>query len=83
MAKSSRNSILHQTQVRNLELVTAAGDLLQLSRDHLDPEVRDIFEAATIHLGALGVVTQVTIDVVDAFSVVKVTFVFLMAMTRN
>lgn len=31
-----------------------------------------VFEAATIHLGALGVVTELELEVVDAFSVYKV-----------
>lgn len=31
-----------------------------------------VFEAATIHLGALGVVTEMELEVVDAFSVYKV-----------
>lgn len=54
-----------------LELVTAAGQVLRVSRADPDPAMREVFEAATISLGGLGVVTEVTMEVVEAFSVVK------------
>lgn len=38
---------------------------------HFDT-IQQVFEAATIHLGALGVVTELELEVVDAFSVFKV-----------
>jgi len=52
------------TQVRALELVTAAGDVL-----HCSPaEHPDVFSAARIGLGALGVLTTVTLQAVPAFA---------------
>jgi len=44
--------------VRSIELVTAGGDLLTLSRE-ADPE---IFDGAVIALGTLGIVTHLTLD---------------------
>lgn len=52
------------TQVRGLELVTADGDLVRCSADE-EPE---LFHCARVGLGALGIVTQVTLAVVPAFS---------------
>lgn len=49
---------------RAVELVTAGGDLLTLSRDG-DPE---IFDGVVLSLGMLGVVTHLTLDLVPAFS---------------
>jgi xylitol oxidase len=51
------------TAVSALELVTADGDLLTVRRD-ADP---DRFAGTVVALGALGVVTRVTLDVVPAF----------------
>lgn len=53
------------TAVSELELVTAAGDLLRLSRS-ADP---DRFGGAVVGLGALGVVTRLTLQLVPAFQV--------------
>jgi xylitol oxidase len=53
------------TAVSALELVTADGDLLTLSRDK-DGET---FLGSVVHLGALGVVTKVTLDVRPTFAV--------------
>jgi L-gulonolactone oxidase len=52
------------TQVRGLELVTPAGEVLSCSAEHL-PEV---FSAARVGLGALGVVTEVTLQAEPAFA---------------
>ena len=49
--------------VAALTLVTAGGDLLELSRQD------DWFGGAVVHLGALGVVVSLTLDVVPSFSV--------------
>jgi alditol oxidase len=46
------------TAVSGLELMTAAGEVLKLSRDH-DGET---FEGAVVGLGALGVITKLTLD---------------------
>ncbi|HEX7188933.1 MAG TPA: FAD-binding protein [Actinomycetes bacterium] len=53
------------TQVSGLEMITATGDVVELRRD------RDIqrLNASVVGLGALGVVTQLTLDVVPAFDV--------------
>ena len=51
--------------VRAVDLVTADGGLLALDRD-ADPER---FPGAVVALGALGVVTSLTLDLVPAFTV--------------
>ncbi|MCO1597248.1 FAD-binding protein [Micromonospora sp. RHAY321] len=51
------------TSVAGLELVTADGDLLHVDRD------TDTFAGMVVGLGALGVVTRVTLDLVPAFEV--------------
>ncbi|WP_405784986.1 MULTISPECIES: FAD-binding protein [unclassified Streptomyces] len=53
------------TSVRALELVTADGDIRAFSRE----EEPDLFEGAVVSLGALGVVTHLTLDVVPAFRI--------------
>lgn len=50
------------TAVAALEFMTAAGDLVKLSRRD-----GDAFHAAVVGLGALGVVTRVTLDLQPAF----------------
>ncbi len=50
------------TQIAGLTLVTASGDVLELSPER-DP---DTFKAAQVSLGALGVVASVTLRVVPA-----------------
>jgi L-gulonolactone oxidase len=52
------------TQVRGLTLVTPSGDVLRCDATH-QPEV---FSAARVGLGALGVVTAVTLQAVPAFA---------------
>ncbi|MCZ7374019.1 D-arabinono-1,4-lactone oxidase [Micromonospora sp. WMMC250] len=47
------------TQVTGVRLVTGTGDVLDISAD----DNADLFPAARLSLGALGVVTQVTLDV--------------------
>src|SRR5439155_3641917 len=51
------------TPVSALEIVTAAGDVVQLSRQK-DGET---FRGAVVGLGALGVVTKLTLDIQPAF----------------
>lgn len=51
------------TAVSALELVTAAGDVLQLSR----AKDGDTFQGAVVGLGALGVITKVTLNIQPAF----------------
>ncbi|MDQ2835950.1 MAG: FAD-binding protein [Actinomycetota bacterium] len=51
------------TQVRGLQLVTATGELLECSAER-DPE---LFNAARISLGGLGIITAVTLQCEPAF----------------
>ena len=51
------------TAVSAMEMVTAAGDIVKLSREK-DGEK---FKAAVVNLGALGVVTKVTLDLQPTF----------------
>ncbi len=57
------------TQVAALRLVTATGQTLDVDV-RSDP---DLFAAARLHLGALGVVTQLTLDVRDDYRLVETT----------
>jgi len=52
------------TSVSGLEVVSANGDLLTFARDK-DPGA---FHAAVVHLGAIGVVTRVTLDLQPTFT---------------
>jgi alditol oxidase len=51
------------TAVSALELVTASGDIVKLSRKHDG----DTFPGAVVGLGALGVITKVTLDVLPTY----------------
>lgn len=51
------------TQVIGLTLVTAAGELIECSETHN----RDIFKAAQVSLGALGIITSVTLQLLPAY----------------
>ena len=53
------------TAVAGIEFINADGDLVSLSRDG-DP---DIFDGVPVNLGALGVITRLTLDAVPAFNV--------------
>ncbi len=52
------------TAVLALEIVTASGEVLPITRKG-DP---DTFQAAVVNLGAIGVVTKVTLDLQPAFT---------------
>ena len=55
------------TAVSGLELVDAAGEIVALTRDG----DRDRFHGAVVSLGALGVVTKLTLDIEAAFDVAQ------------
>lgn len=59
------------TAVSSLQLLTANGTLLNLSRDD------DRFYAAAVGLGALGIVTQLTLDVQPTFDVAQLIYLNL------
>lgn len=59
------------TAVSSLQLLTADGNLLTLSRDD------DRFYAAAVGLGALGIVTQLTLDVQPTFDVAQAVYLNL------
>lgn len=61
------------TAVSALRFVTADGDLAELSRRD-DPER---FPGAVVNLGALGVVTRMTLDLVPAFEVAQYVYLGL------
>ena len=52
------------TQVAGLEMITASGDVKTLTRKD-----GDAFLAAVVGMGALGVVTKVTLDILPTFQV--------------
>ncbi|MGG7666751.1 D-arabinono-1,4-lactone oxidase [Dyadobacter sp. BHUBP1] len=58
------------TAVSAMEIVTADGEVVKLSREK-DGEK---FNAAVVHLGALGVVTKVTLDVQPTFFMAQVVY---------
>jgi xylitol oxidase len=53
------------TAVAAIELVTASGDLVALSRE----QNGDIFQGAVVGLGGLGVATKMTLDIMPTFAV--------------
>lgn len=53
------------TQVNAIEFITASGDIVSLSRE----KNKDDFYAAVVNLGALGVITTITLDILPTFMV--------------
>ena len=58
------------TAVAALEFVAPSGDLITLSREH-DGEQ---FVGAVVNLGALGIITKLTLDLVPAFQIAQVIY---------
>ncbi|HRW09074.1 MAG TPA: FAD-binding protein [Caldilineaceae bacterium] len=58
------------TAVSGLEMVTADGELITLTRD----QDGDTFNGAVVALGALGVVTKVTLDLLPTFDLHQVVY---------
>ncbi len=58
------------TAVSAMELVTADGELVRLKRD----TDGDRFAGAVVNLGALGVVTSLTLDLVETFAVRQIVY---------
>ena len=54
-----------------IELVTADGELLRIKRGDRD------FDGAVVHLGALGVITEVTLEIVPTFDVQQYVYIGL------
>src|SRR6266851_8353688 len=65
----SKNGNL-STAVRAMEIVTASGDVLTLSREKLG----DKFPGTVVGLGALGVITKITLEVQPTFQMTQVVY---------
>jgi len=65
----SRNGNL-STAVRAMEIVTASGDVLIFSREKLS----DKFPGTVVGLGALGVVTKITLEVQPTFQMTQMVY---------
>jgi L-gulono-1,4-lactone dehydrogenase len=62
-------------QVVGVELITGEGRVIRASTDDQDPFLREVLEASKISLGGLGVISELTLECVDAFSIIKVGYV--------
>jgi xylitol oxidase len=62
---SGNNNRNLATSVCALEMVTGNGEIVKLSRD----SDGDLFSGAVVGLGALGVITKLTLDIEPAFTV--------------
>lgn len=58
------------TAVSALEIVTADGEIVHLSRTNDG----DLFLASVVHLGAIGVITRITLDVEPTYQVRQVVY---------
>jgi xylitol oxidase len=61
------------TAISGIELVDAAGEVVTLTRD----KDGDRFHGAVVSLGALGVVTKLTLDIEDTFDVAQTVYLDL------
>jgi xylitol oxidase len=77
IATATHGSGLHNgnlaTAASAIEFVAASGDLVHLSRS-ADPEK---FSGAAVHLGALGILTRVTLDVQPTYQVAQTVYLDL------
>ncbi|GHF43722.1 xylitol oxidase [Deinococcus metalli] len=62
---SGNSAAVLASAVTRLELLTAGGDLVTVSRDHMP----DVFDGAVMSLGALGIVTALTLAVEPTYDV--------------
>jgi L-gulonolactone oxidase len=60
------------TQVQSMRLLTADGRILDLRRDAKTQEERELFQAAAVGLGGLGIIVDVTLKVEPAYYLQKV-----------
>jgi xylitol oxidase len=60
--------------VRSLELVTVAGDVVELSPDGAGPGCGPEFAGAVVALGTLGVVTAMTLDLEPSYDVAQTVY---------
>ncbi len=60
--------------VSGLEFVTADGELVRLSRE----QYPEFFEGVIVHLGGLGVIVGLTLDVLPAFEITQVVYEHLL-----
>lgn len=74
VATATHGSGIHNgnlaTQVSGLQIVTADGNIVELSR----AKDGNNFLTAVVHLGALGAVTAVTLDLVPAFAATQTVY---------
>ncbi len=56
------------TAVQQIELITPSGEIVTLGKDHTD------FPAIVVGLGAFGIITEVTLDIQEAFEVEQYVF---------
>jgi len=74
IATATHGSGIHNgnlaTEVRALEIVTANGEVIHLSRE----KDGDQFLGAVVGLGAVGVVTRVTLDLLPTFQVAQTVY---------
>ena len=77
IATATHGSGLHNgnlaTAASAIEFIDARGDLVRLSRS-ADPE---LFSGAAVHLGALGILTRVTLDVQPTYQVAQTVYLDL------
>lgn len=77
IATATHGSGLHNgnlaTEVSGLEMVSANGDVVRLSR----AQDGDRFRGAVVHLGALGILTHVTLDVQPTYQVAQTVYLDL------